>query len=200
MISTDSPLDVLIAGVAFLVAIGVLVSVHEFGHFWVARKLGIRVLRFSIGFGKPLWRRIGGKDQVEYVVAAVPLGGYVKLLDEREGNVDPAEAPRAFNRQPVWKRIAVLLAGPTFNLLFAILLYWILFMVGVPAPKPIIGAAPIASTAESHPAPFPYRLPAAAPAITAASTPAATVTTRPIRYSSSRSAPIHLPSRPTDQK
>jgi regulator of sigma E protease len=148
MISTDSPLDVLIAGVAFLVAIGVLVSVHEFGHFWVARKLGIRVLRFSIGFGKPLWRHVGGKDQVEYVVAAVPLGGYVKLLDEREGNVEPHEAPRAFNRQPVWKRIAVLLAGPAFNLLFAIFLYWILFMVGVPAPKPIIGQVAPGSIAE----------------------------------------------------
>jgi regulator of sigma E protease len=139
MISTDSPLDVLIAGVAFLVAIGVLVSVHEFGHFWVARRLGIRVLRFSIGFGKPLWRRIGGKDQVEYVVAAVPLGGYVKLLDEREGNVAERDLPRAFNRQPVWKRIATLLAGPAMNLIFAIALYWVLFTAGVPAIKPIVG-------------------------------------------------------------
>lgn len=116
-----------------------LVAVHEFGHFWVARRLGIRVLRFSIGFGKPLWRRTHGEDQVEYVIAAIPLGGYVKLLDEREGNVPPHEAPRAFNRQPVWKRIAVLLAGPAFNLIFAVVLYWVLFVAGIPALKPVIG-------------------------------------------------------------
>lgn len=140
MISTDSPLEILTAIVAFIVAIGILVAVHEFGHFWVARRLGIRVLRFSIGFGRPLWRRIGGgADQVEYVVAAVPLGGYVKLLDEREGNVAPEDAPRAFNRQPVWKRVAVLLAGPAFNLVFAVILYWILFTAGVPALRPIVG-------------------------------------------------------------
>jgi regulator of sigma E protease len=139
MISTDSPLEILIAIAAFVVAIGVLVAVHEFGHFWVARRLGIRVLRFSIGFGKPLWQRTAGKDQVEYVVAAVPLGGYVKLLDEREGSVAAHELHRAFNRQPVWKRVAVLLAGPAFNLLFAIFLYWILFIAGVPGMKPVIG-------------------------------------------------------------
>lgn len=139
MISTDSPLEILTAIVAFIVAIGILVAVHEFGHFWVARRLGIRVLRFSIGFGRPLWRRVAGPDQIEYVIAAVPLGGYVKLLDEREGNVAAEDAPRAFNRQPVWKRIAVLLAGPAFNLIFAVLLYWVLFTAGVPALKPIIG-------------------------------------------------------------
>lgn len=136
---TNGPLDVLIAIPAFIVAIGVLVSVHEFGHYWVARRLGIKVLRFSIGFGKPLWQRVSGPDQVEYVVAAIPLGGYVKLLDEREGNVAPEELPRAFNRQPVWKRVAVLLAGPVFNLIFAVFLYWFLFVAGVPAPRPIIG-------------------------------------------------------------
>lgn len=139
MISTNSPLEVLIAIAAFVVAIGVLVAVHEFGHYWVARRLGIKVLRFSIGFGKPLWQRVAGKDAVEYVVAAIPLGGYVKLLDEREGNVAPEDLPRAFNRQPVWKRIAVLLAGPLFNLVFAVFLYWILFTAGVPALRPIIG-------------------------------------------------------------
>jgi regulator of sigma E protease len=140
MISPSSPLEWLIAAAAFIVAIGVLVAVHEFGHYWVARRLGIKVLRFSIGFGKPLWRRVGNDpDQVEYVVAAIPLGGYVKLLDEREGNVPPAELPRAFTRQPVWKRIAVLLAGPMFNLIFAVFLYWILFTAGVPALRPIIG-------------------------------------------------------------
>lgn len=136
---TNSPTEVLIAIPAFIVAIGILVAVHEFGHFWVARQLGIKVLRFSIGFGKPLWQKVSGKDQVEYVVAAIPLGGYVKLLDEREGNVPEEELPRAFNRQPVWKRIAVLLAGPLFNLIFAVFLYWILFVAGVPALRPIIG-------------------------------------------------------------
>jgi regulator of sigma E protease len=139
MISPETPLEFLIAVVAFVVAIGVLVAVHEFGHFWVARRLGIRVLRFSIGFGKALWSRTSRKDGVEYVVAALPLGGYVKLLDEREGNVPASEAHRAFNTQPVWKRIAVLLAGPAFNLVFAVLMYWILFVAGVPALKPYIG-------------------------------------------------------------
>jgi regulator of sigma E protease len=139
MIATDTPLQFLISIASFIVAIGVLVAVHEFGHFWVARKLGIRVLRFSIGFGKPLYRRVLGKDPVEFVIAAIPLGGYVKLLDEREGNVAERDLPRAFNRQPVWKRIAVLLAGPGCNLIFAIALYWVLFTAGVPALKPIIG-------------------------------------------------------------
>lgn len=139
MISTDSPLEFVINAIAFVIAIGVLVAVHEFGHFWVARRLGIRVLRFSIGFGKPLYRRIFGEDRVEFVIAAVPLGGYVKLLDEREGNVAEQDAPRAFNRQPIWKRVATLLAGPAFNLIFAVALYWVLFTAGVPAVKPIIG-------------------------------------------------------------
>ncbi|AMN47354.1 regulator of sigma E protease [Steroidobacter denitrificans] len=139
MISTDSPLEFLIAIVTFVVAIGVLVAVHEFGHFWAARRLGIRVLRFSIGFGRPLWKRVHGRDAVEYVVAAIPLGGYVKMLDEREGDVAPHELPRTFNRQPVWKRIIVLLAGPASNLIFAILLYWVLFAAGVPGLRPIVG-------------------------------------------------------------
>ena len=128
-----------VSAAGFILAIGLLVAVHEFGHFWVARRLGMRVLRFSIGFGRPLWRRTVGKDPVEYVIAAIPLGGYVKLLDEREGNVPAHEAHRAFNRQPVWKRIAVLLAGPVFNLILAVLVYWILFTAGVPAPKPLMG-------------------------------------------------------------
>jgi len=139
MISPDTPGEIFTAILTFVVAIGILVAVHEFGHFWVARRLGIRVLRFSIGFGKPLWQRTAGKDPVEYVVAAIPLGGYVKLLDEREGNVPASEAHRAFNRQPVWKRIAVLLAGPAFNLIFAVAVYWVLFVAGVPSLKPIVG-------------------------------------------------------------
>jgi regulator of sigma E protease len=126
--------------VAFIVAIGVLVTVHEFGHYWVARRLGFKVLRFSIGFGKPLLKRVSrDPDQVEYVLAAIPLGGYVRLLDERDGPVPPHEAHRAFNRKPPLARIAVLLAGPGANFLFAILAYWVLFMQGIPGLKPVIG-------------------------------------------------------------
>ena len=140
MIPTSGPLEWLINAAMFIVAIGILVAVHEFGHFWVARKVGIRVLRFSIGFGKPIYRRMLGKgDPVEFVIASLPLGGYVKLLDEREGNVAERDLPFAFNRQPVWKRIATLLAGPAFNMIFAIAVYWVLFSMGVPALKPIVG-------------------------------------------------------------
>jgi regulator of sigma E protease len=140
MISTDSLTQILVSVAAFVVAIGVLVAVHEFGHFWVARRLGMRVLRFSIGFGKPFWRKQLGKDDpFEFAVAAIPLGGYVKLLDEREEPVAGHELHRAFNRQPVWKRIAVLIAGPAFNLVFAIAAYWMLFTVGVPSMKPVVG-------------------------------------------------------------
>jgi regulator of sigma E protease len=139
MISPNTPFELLMTIATFIVAIGILVAVHEYGHFWVARRLGIRVLRYSIGFGKPLWRHVSKKDDVEYVIAAIPLGGYVKLLDEREGNVPAALAPQAFNRQPVWKRIAVLLAGPAFNLVFAVLVYWVLFTAGVPGLKPFVG-------------------------------------------------------------
>ncbi len=121
-----------------LVALGLLITFHEFGHFWVARRLGVRVLRFSIGFGKPLWKHTG-KDGVEYVVAAIPLGGYVKMLDEREGHVEAADLDQAFNRKPIWARIAVVIAGPAFNLVFAIIAFWIMFMVGIPENRPIIG-------------------------------------------------------------
>jgi regulator of sigma E protease len=123
---------------AFLVAIGVLVAVHEYGHFWMARRMGIRVLRYSIGFGKVLWSR-RGKDDCEYAFSAIPLGGYVKLLDEREGPVAPDLLAQAYNRKPVWRRILVLLAGPFANFLFAAAAYWILFVVGIPALKPVIG-------------------------------------------------------------
>jgi regulator of sigma E protease len=124
---------------AFIVAVCLLVTVHEFGHFWVAKRLGFKVLRFSVGFWKTLWRRVGA-DGTEYIIAAVPLGGYVKMLDEREGPVDPAERHRAFNRRPHWQRIAVLLAGPAFNIIFAILLLTgILLMSGVAQVRPVIG-------------------------------------------------------------
>jgi len=125
---------------AFLVAIGILVAVHEFGHYWVAKKLGFKVLRFSIGFGKPLVMRVGkDPDRTEYCVAAIPLGGYVKLLDEREGEVNAAELHRSFTRRPVMHRIAVLLAGPAMNLLFASFLYAILAMIGTEIIRPVVG-------------------------------------------------------------
>ena len=138
---------------AFLVAIGILVAVHEYGHFWMARRMGIKVLRFSIGFGRVLWSRRGA-DGTEYAFSAIPLGGYVKLLDEREGPVEPALASQAYNRKPVWRRILVLLAGPFANFLFAAVAYWILLVVGTSALKPVIGdvtADSIASRAGLQP-------------------------------------------------
>ena len=124
---------------AFVVAISVLVVVHEFGHYWVARRMGVKVLRFSLGFGKPLWTRRFGLDQTEWVIAAVPLGGYVKMLDEHEGKVANKDLARAFNRQPVIKRVAIVVAGPLFNFLFAILAYGILNMAGIEGMRPIVG-------------------------------------------------------------
>lgn len=131
---------------AFIVAIGVLVAVHEYGHFWMARRMGIRVLRFSIGFGRPLWSR-RGRDGTEYVVAAIPLGGYVKLLDEREGPVDPAQRAQAYGSKSPWQRILVLVAGPAANFLFASVAYWVLFVAGIPALKPVVGEVKPDSTA-----------------------------------------------------
>ena len=130
---------------AFVVALGALIIVHEYGHYLVARICGIKVLRFSIGFGLPLWKKRLGRDRTEWIVAAVPLGGYVKMLDEREGDVAPQELDRAFNRQSVWRRYAVVIAGPVANFLFAILLYWILFMHGVQEARPIV-ALPLPNT------------------------------------------------------
>jgi regulator of sigma E protease len=121
-----------------LVALGLLITFHEFGHFWVARRLGVKVLRFSIGFGPAIWKRTS-KDGVEYVLAAIPLGGYVKMLDEREGHVEEDELVQSFNRKPIWARIAIVIAGPAFNLVFAIAAFWIMFMVGIPEARPIIG-------------------------------------------------------------
>ncbi len=114
----------------FIVAIGILVTFHEFGHFWVARKLGVKVLTFSVGFGKPLWKR-KAKDGVLYQIGMIPLGGYVKMLDEREGEIDPSLVDQAFNRQVVWRRFAIVLAGPMANFLLAILFYWAVFSLGI---------------------------------------------------------------------
>lgn len=131
---------------AFLVATGLLISVHEFGHFWVAKRLGIKVLRFCIGFGKPLltWH---DRQGTEYVLAAIPLGGYVKMLDETETVVASNERHRAFNNKPVWVRMLVIAAGPAFNLGFAVIAYWLVFMIGIVSMVPIIGDVPKGSVA-----------------------------------------------------
>ncbi|WP_242112214.1 RIP metalloprotease RseP [Luteimonas aquatica] len=122
----------------YIVGLGLLITFHEFGHFWVARRNGVKVLRFSIGFGRPLWKRLG-KDGTEYVIAAIPLGGYVKMLDERETDVAPAEAEQAFNRKSVWRRIAIVAAGPIANLILCVALLWAMFVVGRPDYAPVIG-------------------------------------------------------------
>ncbi len=124
---------------SFVVALGILITVHEFGHFWVARRLGVKVLRFSIGFGPALWKRTGKVDATEYMVAAIPLGGYVKMLDEREEEVAEEELHRAFNRQSLPIRTAVVAAGPFFNFLFAIFAYWLVFVSGDVGTRPIVG-------------------------------------------------------------
>jgi regulator of sigma E protease len=134
----------------FIIAVSLLVTVHEYGHYWVARRLGFKVLRFSIGFGKPLFKRVYGKDQTEFVIAAIPLGGYVKMLDEREGPVAPDELSRSFTRKPPWQRIVVLLAGPAFNIIFAILVLWgMLWNQGViEEVRPVVGDVVAASVAD----------------------------------------------------
>ena len=121
----------------FIVALVVLVTVHEFGHYWVARRLGVKILRFSVGFGKPIWRRYSG--ETEFVIAAVPLGGYVKMLDEREGEVAAEEIDRAFNRKPLATRTAVVAAGPIANFILAFCAYWLVLVMGISGPRPIIG-------------------------------------------------------------
>jgi regulator of sigma E protease len=125
----------------FIIGVSLLVTVHEFGHFWVARKLGFKVLRFSVGFGKPLFKRVGAApDHTEFVIAAIPLGGYVRMLDERDGAVPPEDLPRAFASKPPWQRILVMLAGPAANILFAIVVLWIMFWsTGLEFHKPVVG-------------------------------------------------------------
>lgn len=123
---------------ALIVTLGILVTVHEYGHYWVARRCGVKVLRFSVGFGKAIWTR-KDKRGTEFMIAAIPLGGYVKMLDEREGPVDDALKDQAFNNKTVWQRMAIVLAGPIANILFAIAAYWLMFVVGVTQVKPVIG-------------------------------------------------------------
>jgi regulator of sigma E protease len=138
---------------AFIVALGVLITVHEFGHFWVARRCGVRVERFSIGFGKALWRRTD-KSGTEYVIALIPLGGYVKMLDERAEPVAPELRHYAFNNKTVGQRAAIIAAGPIANFLFAIFAYWLVFIIGVPGVRPVVGeitANSIAAQAQIQP-------------------------------------------------
>ncbi|PKO26225.1 MAG: RIP metalloprotease RseP [Betaproteobacteria bacterium HGW-Betaproteobacteria-8] len=133
---------------AFIFTLSVLIAIHEYGHFQAARWCRVKVLRFSIGFGKPIFSRTFGRDRTEFVLAVLPFGGYVKMLDEREGPVSPDEdISRAFNRQSVWKRIAIVLAGPVANLLLAIFLYWWLFMHGVMGMKPLLDEIPLETPA-----------------------------------------------------
>lgn len=129
----------LISLVSFIVALGILVAVHEWGHFWVARRCGVKVQRFSIGFGKALWRRTD-KLGTEYVIAAIPLGGYVKMLDERVDEVSEEDLPYAFNRQHVLKRIAIIAAGPGVNFLFAIFALFVMYLIGLQTIKPVVGS------------------------------------------------------------
>jgi regulator of sigma E protease len=146
--------SLLITILSFLFTVGVLVVIHEFGHYLAARSMDVKILRFSVGFGKALWTKRLGRDRTEWTLAAIPLGGYVKMLDEREGEVAPADAPRAFNRKSVAARIFIVLAGPAANFLLAILLYWVLFVAGTPGIKPVMtepapnSAAAVAGFAE----------------------------------------------------
>jgi regulator of sigma E protease len=137
----------LVSALAFLAAISVLVVVHELGHYLAARAVGVKVLRFSVGFGKPLWMRCAGRDRTEWVIAALPFGGYVKMLDEGEGEVAEAERHRAFNRQSLWRRAIVVIAGPAFNLLFAVIAYAAVYMMGIEGLRPVVGEVAASSIA-----------------------------------------------------
>ena len=140
-------MNILTTIIAFAVALGSLVVVHEFGHYLAARLCNVKVLRFSVGFGRVLASRRLGSDQTEWALAAFPLGGYVKMLDEREGDVEPQDLPRAFNRQSIARRFLIVVAGPVANFLLAIFLYWVIFMHGVPGLRPVIGGVAAGSPA-----------------------------------------------------
>lgn len=144
-------MHLLITLAAFAVTLGVLIVVHEFGHYWVARRCGVKILRFSIGFGRPLARWVRGPDRTEWVLSLLPLGGYVRMLDERDADQAPiaaADLPRTFNRQPVWRRIAIVLAGPLANLLLAAAVYWGLAVGGVMEPQAMLGGPAAGTPAE----------------------------------------------------
>ena len=132
---------------AFTLILGVLIIVHEYGHYIVARWVGVKVLRFSVGFGRALWSKQIGRDGTVWAIGIFPLGGYVKMLDEREGDVHPKEVHRSFNRQSVWRRMAIVAAGPVANLFLAIFIYWGLFWHGMEELKPILGTPVAASPA-----------------------------------------------------
>lgn len=139
--------SVLSSAFFFILTLGLLITFHEFGHYWVARRLGVKVLRFSVGFGKSLWVKRHGPDQTEYAVAALPLGGYVKMLDEREGPVASHELHRAFNRQSLGRRAAIVVAGPLFNFFLAVVLLWLTYMLGVSGLRAVVGDVHPASPA-----------------------------------------------------
>ncbi|HEV2978956.1 MAG TPA: RIP metalloprotease RseP [Casimicrobiaceae bacterium] len=132
---------------AFAVTLGVLITFHELGHYLIARLVGVKVLRFSIGFGRVIWSRRVGRDGTEWALSVLPLGGYVKMVDEREGEVAPSDLPRAFNRQSVWKRAAIVVAGPLANLLLAVLLFTGTYVVGVPGQRAVLATPPAATPA-----------------------------------------------------
>ena len=140
-------IDVLQKLLAFAVTLGLLITFHELGHYFVARLAGVKVLRFSIGFGRVVWSRRVGPDATEWAISAVPLGGYVKMVDEREGEIEPGDRPRAFNRQSVWKRSAIVAAGPLANLLLAVLLFAGTYLAGVPGQRAVLAAPSEASAA-----------------------------------------------------
>ena len=131
----------------FIFSLAIIITVHEYGHFWVARRCGVKVLKFSIGFGKPIWQKIG-QDGTKYVLAMIPLGGYVKMLDEREGEVPKEDLNQTFNRKSLGSRVAIVFAGPIANLLFAVFAYWLIFVTGIAGIKPIVSQVEISSPAE----------------------------------------------------
>src|SRR5450759_1019071 len=136
---------------AFAFALGTLIVVHEFGHYLAASLCNVKVVRFSVGFGRVIAGRRYGRDQTEWAISAFPLGGYVKMLNEREGEVAPQDLPRAFNRQSVYRRFVIVVAGPIANFLFAIFLYWLIYMHGIPGIRPVIGAVTAGSPAVTAP-------------------------------------------------